>query len=97
MFRINRSLGTCVETKIDIEIQNKIEVVKGKGKENEKLRIFLKITNVSGTRKGENQNVCDFSQNDTVFSFSFLSNLYTGDCIPKLIKKTNKQTNKEQV
>ena len=53
---------------------------------------FLKITNVSGTRKGENQNVCDFSQNDTVFSFSFLSNLYTGDCIPKLIKKTNKQT-----
>lgn len=40
MFRINRSLGTCVETKIDIEIQNKIEVVKGKGKENEKLRIF---------------------------------------------------------
>ena len=40
MFRINRSLGTCVEPKIDIEIQKKIEVVKGKGKENEKLCIF---------------------------------------------------------
>lgn len=40
MFRINCSQGTCVEPKIDIEIQKKIEVVKVKGKENEKLCIF---------------------------------------------------------